>query len=155
MNIKRSALLVFAAFLMSVLLSALYAQDDKKQQKPGGPTGRLVGVWEIYKTKEPGKPYIAAYKGQPFVSQGPNACTLIIEYRSDGTFKRTSRIGNKDTVHEGVWTLDGKELRHKRKGSAEEEVMYLRFDGSNQYTTLEVFEDTLDPGLFAQFKRIQ
>jgi hypothetical protein len=155
MSIRRSALLIVAAFLMSVLLPALYAQDDKKEKKPSGPAGQLVGVWEIYKTKEPGKPYLPSYKGRPFVSQGANACTLIIEYRSDGTFTRTSRIGNKDTVHEGLWTLEGKELRHKRNGAAEEEVMYLRFDGSNQYTSLEVFEDTVDPGLFAQFKRIR
>ncbi len=155
MNIKRSALVVFAAFFMSLLLPPIYAQDGAKAKKLDGPAGQLVGVWEIYKTKEPGKPYLSAYKGHPFVSRGPNAFTLIIEYKSDGTFKRTSRTADKETVHEGAWTLAGKELRHKRKGAFEEEVMYLRFDGPNQYTSLEVFEDTVDPGLFAQFRRIQ
>ena len=35
----------------------------------------------------------------------------------------------------------------------DEEIMYVRFDDPNQYTSIEVFEDTHDPGLFAQFKR--
>ena len=123
MNIQRSALVIFAAFLMSLLLPPIYAQDDKKVKKLDGPAGHLVGVWEIYQTKEPGKPYLTSYKGHPFVSRGPNAFTLVIEYRSDGTFKRTSRAGEKETVHEGSWTFAGKELRHRRNGSSEEEVM--------------------------------
>jgi hypothetical protein len=50
--------------------------------------------------------------------------------------------------------LAGHELRHQRKGSNEQEVMYVRFDNQDQYTSTEVFEGTTDPGLFAQFKRM-
>jgi hypothetical protein len=32
--------------------------------------------------------------------------------------------------------------------------MYLRFDNKDQYTSIEVFESSADPGLFAQFKRV-
>jgi hypothetical protein len=31
----------------------------------------------------------------------------------------------------------------------------VRFDGPNQYTSTEVYENTPDPGLFAQFKRVE
>jgi hypothetical protein len=49
----------------------------------------------------------------------------------------------------------GNELRHTRNGSHEDEVMYVRFDSPNQYTSTEVYEGTPDPGLFAQFRRIE
>lgn len=116
---------------------------------------QLLGRWIIVQTKEPGKPYRDGYKGRPFVPQGHNAFTLIMEYRKDGTFRRISRVGEKDTVHEGGWRFSGHELRHKRKESPGEEVMHIRFDNPNQYTSIEVYEDTPDPGLFARFKRIE
>ena len=87
--------------------------------------------------------------------KGPNAFTLIMEYNNDGTFRRLSRIADQDTVQNGSWKLAGNELRHQRKGTAEEEIMYLRFDTKDQYTSIEVFESSADPGLFAQFRRIE
>ena len=157
-----SLLLLFSGLLLSVLLPPLYAQQDKAQKPPAvdkaavdKAAAPLVGVWEIIQTKEPGKPYRSSYKGHPFVSRGPNAFTLIMEYHNDGTFQRIARVGDKDDVQEGKWKLAGNELRHSRNGSNEEEVMYVRFDGPNQYTSTEVYEGTPDPGLFAQFKRIE
>jgi hypothetical protein len=157
MSIMRFLLVLCCGLLLSLLLPPLYAQQDKAQKvlvvdKAAVP---LVGVWEITQTKEPGKPYRSSYKGHPFVSRGPNAFTLIMEYHNDGTFKRTARVGTKDDVQEGKWKLAGNELRHHRVGTSEEEVIYLRFDGPNQYTSTEVYEGTPDPGLFAQFKRIE
>ena len=67
----------------------------------------------------------------------------------------SARVGAKDDVQEGKWKLAGNELRHHRVGTSEEEVIYVRFDGPNQYTSTEVYEGTPDPGLFAQFKRIE
>jgi hypothetical protein len=113
----------------------------------------LVGHWMIVATKEPGKPYREGYKGRPFVPKGANAFTLLMEYRGDGTFRRITRIGDKETVHEGTWVLSGHELRHKRKGTNEDEVMYIRFDSPGQFTSIEVFEKTRDPGLFARFRK--
>ncbi|MGO9117893.1 MAG: hypothetical protein ACLQPD_09815 [Desulfomonilaceae bacterium] len=157
MSIMRFLLVLCCGLLLSLLLPPLYAQQDKAQKvlvvdKAAAP---LVGVWEITQTKEPGKPYRSSYKGHPFVSRGPNAFTLIIEYHNDGTFRRIARVGAKDDVQEGKWKLAGNELRHHRADSNEEEVIYLRFDGPNQYTSTEVYEGTPDPGLFAQFKRIE
>ena len=90
MSIKRFLLILCCGLLLSLLLPPLYAQQDKAQKvlvvdKAAVP---LVGVWEIMQTKEPGKPYRSSYKGHPFVSRGPNAFTLIMEYHNDGTFKR-------------------------------------------------------------------
>jgi hypothetical protein len=158
MSIMRILLLLFSGLLLSVLLPPLYAQQDKAQKPPAVDkvaAPPLVGVWQITQTKEPGKPYRTSYKGHPFVSRGPNAFTLIVEYRNDGTFRRIDRIGEKDDVHEGKWKLTGNELRQNRNGSHEEEVIYVRFDGPNQYTSMEVYEGTPDPGLFAQFRRIE
>jgi hypothetical protein len=158
MSIMRILLLLFSGLLLSVLLPPLYAQQDKAQKPQSvekAAVSPLVGTWQIAQTKEPGKPYMTSYKGHPFVSRGPNAFTLIMEYRNDGTFKRIARTGAKDDVQEGKWTLAGNELRHNRNGSHEEEVMYVRFDGPNQYTSTEVYEGTPDPGLFAQFRRIE
>ena len=157
MSIMRTLLLLFSGLLLSVLLPPLYAQQDKAPNptavdKVAAP---LVGVWEITQTKEPGKPYRSSYKGHPFVSRGPNAFTLIMEYRKDGTFRRTARVGAKDDVQEGKWKFAGNELRHHRVGSNEDEVIYVRFDGPDQYTSTEVYEGTPDPGLFAQFRRIE
>jgi hypothetical protein len=149
-------------FILSVVLgfgsfgSHLYAQEKKADKKPtlSQEASQLVGVWEILATKEPGKPYRNGYKGRPFVEKGPHSFMLIMEYRDDGSFRRLSRIGENEAVHEGHWTLAGHELRHQRQGSNEQEVMYVRFDNPDQYTSTEVFEGTTDPGLFAQFKRM-
>ncbi len=157
MSITRFLVVLCCGLLLSLLLPPLYAQQDKAQKPPTVDKGgaQLVGVWEITQTKEPGKPYRSSYKGHPFVSRGPNAFTLIMEYHDDGTFKRIARVGARDDVQEGRWKLIGNELRHHRAGTSEEEVIYVRFDGPNQYTSTEVYEGTPDPGLFAQFKRIE
>lgn len=142
-------------FVMSLFLPPIYAQDVKNGNRVTVEKdfNQLVGTWEIYQTKEPGKPFLQSYKGRPFVSKGANAFTLFIEYRSDGKFRRVSRVGDNDTIEEGVWRLNGHELRHRRNGATMEEVMYLRFDNKDQYTSTEVFEETGDPGLFATFRR--
>jgi len=154
-NLRRSVIVLFAAFFLSLYLPSLHARDDTEDKKkaPDEASSMLVGSWEIFQTKEIGKPYLPSYKGRPFVTKGANAFTLIFEYRKDGTFRRVSRIGVDETVHEGTWKLAGHELRHRRPGATAEEVMYLRFDSPNQYTSMEVYEDTPDPGLFAQFRR--
>ena len=156
MTTRRMVLILSAGFILSLLFSSIYAQDQKKnpQQKLDPISGKLLGKWEIFQTKEPGQPYKNGYRGRPFVPKGANAFTLIMEYHDDGTFRRVSRVGEHDTVHDGTWKLAGNELRHQRKGSIEEEIMYLRFDNKDQYTSIEVFESTADPGLFAQFKRV-
>ncbi len=158
MKTIRIALIVVTGLVMSVVLPPLYAQQDKAAQK--GPVldkaaEQLVGVWQIYKTKEPAKPYQESFKGHPFVNRGPNAFTLLLEYKSDGTFRRISRIGSQETIEEGTWKFSGNELRHQRKGASEQEVLYVRFDNPNQYTSVEVYEQTPDPGLFAQFRRVR
>ncbi len=157
MKTIRIALIVVTGFVMSVILPPLYAQQDKAQKGPAidKAVEQLVGTWEIYQTKEPTKPYKASFKGHPFVSRGPNAFTLFLEYKSDGTFRRISRIGSQETIEEGTWKFSGNELRHHRKGATEQEVLYVRFDNPNQYTSVEVYEQTPDPGLFAQFRRVQ
>ncbi len=96
-----------------------------------GDSTKLVGVWEIFQTKEPGKPYRQAYKGRSFVSRGVHAFTLILEYRGDGTFRRVSQIGNDEKVQDGTWKFSGNELRHKRNGVIEEEnICPVRFDST-------------------------
>jgi hypothetical protein len=156
-TIRRIALVLCAGAILSLSMPPIYAQEGKQTKKPAlnGEAAKLVGVWEITQTKAPGKPYRQSYKGRPFVSRGANAFTLILDYRADGTFRRIRRIGTNEKVQEGTWKLSGNELRHKRKGASDEEVMYLRFDDPNHYTAIEVFEDTPDPGLFAQFTRRQ
>jgi hypothetical protein len=155
MKFQRMVMVLCAAFFLSLFLPSIYALEEKKPdaQQPDLPQEQLVGVWEIAQTKEPGKPYREGYKGMPFVSRGANAFTLVLEYRKDGTFRRTSRIGEKETIQDGTWKFSGHELRHHRMGARDEEVMYVRFDNPDQYTSLEVFEATSDPGLFAQFRR--
>lgn len=148
---------IYMGCMMSLFIPPTHAQETtsaikQAQDKASNP---LVGTWEIFETKEPGKPYLQSYKGRPFVSKGPNAFTLFLEYRNDGNFRRISRIGDNQTVEDGIWKLDGHELRHKRNGSWAEEIMYVRFDNKDQYTSTEVFEETGDPGLFAKFKRSQ
>ncbi len=158
MTVRRLALILCAGFMLSLSMPPIYyAQEPKQIKKPAlnAESAKLVGVWEISETKEPGKPYRQEYKGRAFVSRGVHAFTLILEYRDDGTFRRISRIGNDEKVQDGTWKFSGSELRHKRNGASEEEVMYVRFDNPNQFTSIEVFEDTTDPGLFAQFKRQQ
>jgi hypothetical protein len=156
-NIGRSLVIICAGFVLSLFLPPLYALEEKNTQKTAlsNVSAELEGIWEIDRTKEPGKPYTQGYKGRPFVSKGANAFTLILEYRQDGTFRRISRIGDKETVQEGRWLLSGHELRHRRVGARHDEVMYVRFDAPDKYTSLEVFEETSDPGLFAQFKRLR
>jgi hypothetical protein len=157
MKALRTVFLVSAGFLLSVLLPPPYALDDKTISKPvlNEESTRLVGTWEIARTKEPGRPYLDGYKGRPFVSKGANAFTLIMEYREDGTFRRLSRIGGKESVQQGKWQLSGHELRHRRVGARDEEVMYIRFDKPDLYTSIEVYEETPDPGLFAQFRKMR
>jgi hypothetical protein len=156
-TIRRLVLVICAGAILSLSMPPIYAQEGKQIKKPAmnGESAKLVGVWEISQTKEPGKPYRQEYKGRAFVSKGIHAFTLILDYRADGTFRRIRRIGNDEKVQVGTWKLSGNELRHKRKGAVEEEVMYLRFDDPNHYTAIEVFEDTPDPGLFAKFTRRQ
>ena len=127
---------------------------EKKRQAANEEAARLVGRWQIYMTKEPGKDYRDAYKVRPFVPVGPHSFILFVEYRPDGTFRRVSRIDGAETVDEGLWTLKGHELRKKRVGGQGEEVLYLRFDGADQFTSIKVYEQTPDPGLFAQFRRL-
>lgn len=158
MSIRRAVAMILAGFVLSLVLPPIYAQEKKTENKPAlsQEAARIVGTWEIVNTKEPGQPYRTGYKGRPFVTKGPNAYTLILEYQGDGTFRRISRIGDHpDKVQEGTWRLAGHELRQLRKGKSEPEVIYVRFDGPNQYTSIEVYETTPDPGLFAQFKRVQ
>jgi hypothetical protein len=154
-TIRRVALVLCAGAILSLSMPPIYAQEAKHSQKAAlsQESRKLVGVWEIAQTKEPGKPYRQAYRGRAFVSRGVHAFTLILEYRDDGTFRRIRRIGNDEKIQEGTWKLSGNELRHKRSGAYEEEVMYMRFDDPNHYTAIEVFEDTPDPGLFAKFTR--
>jgi hypothetical protein len=157
-SIRRAVAMILAGFLLSLLLPPIYAQEKDTEKKPAlsQEAARIVGTWEIMNTKEPGKPYKTGYKGRPFVTKGPNAYTLILKFQGDGTFRRISRIGDHpDKVQEGTWRLVGHELRQQRKGMSEPEVIYIRFDGPNQYTSIEVYETTPDPGLFAQFKRVQ
>jgi hypothetical protein len=155
MTLQRMVMVFLAAFFLSLFLPSIYALEEKKPDAHQlvSQQERLVGVWEIAQTKEPGKPYREGYRGLPFVSKGANAFTLVLEYRKDGTFRRTSRIGDKETIQDGTWKFSGHELRHRRTGARDEEVMYVRFDNADQYTSLEVFEGTSDPGLFAQFRR--
>lgn len=157
MSIRKILVPLLAGFVLSLFLPPIYALEEKKVDKPvlDKASEMLVGVWEIFQTKEPGKPYRSGYSGHPFVSKGPNAFTLIMEYRKDGSFRRISRVGGKEVVQEGTWILSGHELRHKRKGARDEEVMYLRFEDPDRYTSLEVYEGTADPGLFAQFRRLK
>ena len=157
MKIRWNVLVLAASLWVGLLLCSAHAQ----QERGGGPAApvqdseQLIGLWEVAQTKEPAQPYRAGYKGKSFVSKGPNAFCLLMEYRKDGTFRRISRIGSSESVEEGTWKLAGRELRHQRKGAAEEEVLYLRFDNPNQFTTIEVYEGTPDPGLFVQFKRVK
>lgn len=138
------------------LAPSVYGQAQASKRVRLDPlASRLVGTWEVTHTKEPGKPYRPSYRGQPFVSTGPNAFTLIMEYRKDGTFRRVTRVGTNESVQEGTWKLTGHELRHDRPGALEAEIMYIRFDGPDQYTTVDVYEGTPDPGLFGRFKRVK
>lgn len=154
MTPMRLPVLICAGFLLSIFLPPLHALDEKSAtSQVGGHAAKLVGVWEIMKTKEPGKPYLTGFQGRPFVTKGPNSFTLIMEYHHDGTFRRLFRVGGKEIVQDGRWVLSGHELRQQAKGKRDEEVMYLRFDKPDQYTSIEVYEDTNTPGLFAQFKK--
>jgi len=150
--VKTTFVLVGAGFLCLWFLQPVCGQEAKptvdKEQ------ARLLGRWAIAQTKEPGKPYLESYKGRPFVVKGQNAFSLIMEYRKDGTFRRISRVGGSETVQEGRWKLSGHELRHKRRESPDEEVIYVRFDTPNEFTIIEVYEETRDPGLFARFKKL-
>ena len=143
-----------AVLTLSVASSVCAQQHQEKKSAASRPYSTLlVGVWEVFQTKEPGQPYKASYRGQPFVNKGPHAFTLVMEYRKDGTFRRTTRVGTTETVQEGTWKISGHELRHDRPGALEEEIMYIRFDGPDQYTSIDVYEGTPDPGLFGRFKR--
>jgi hypothetical protein len=148
---------VIALIVLAVsFASSAYAQGPASRRVRLDPlAARLVGTWEVSHTKEPGQPYKPSYRGQSFVASGANAFTLIMEYRKDGTFRRITRVGTKETIQEGTWTLAGHELRHDRPGALEAEIMYIRFDGPDQYTSVDVYEGTPDPGLFGRFKRVK
>ncbi|MFH0825144.1 MAG: hypothetical protein V2B18_20525 [Pseudomonadota bacterium] len=144
---------LFVWFAVMVLISPVYANEKKGPAE--GPRVGIVGKWEITQTKEPGKPYRTSYKGRPFVSVGPNAYTLLVEYNNDGTFRRVSRLGQTEKVHTGKWNLNGHELRHLSSVGKDDEVIYVRFEGPDRFTLVEVYENTPDPGLFATFKRVE
>lgn len=150
MTLQRACIFFCTGILVFFFTLSAYCGNKKDA------TGekQLIGRWEIIETKEPGRPYRQGYRGRPFVRSGPNAFSLIIEYKKDGTMKRISRKGERDLVEDGVWTLSGKELRHKIKGTSVEEVVYIRFDSPDEYTFIEVYEGTPDPGLFARFRRV-
>jgi hypothetical protein len=154
-KMKSLVIWVTAALILCLLISPLSAQDEKKAKTPDALSNQLVGVWEIYQTKEPLKPYEQGYKGRAFVNKGPHAFSLILEYRQDGSFRRLSRIGPSETVQDGVWKLTCNELRQRMQGATSEEVLYVRFDNPDQFTSIEVYEDSADPGLFAQFRRVR
>ncbi len=153
MSVKRIVLALGVAALLS--WPAVEAQPQGKASDLEKEATQLLGRWIIVQSKEPGKPYTDGYKGRPFVREGPNSFILILEYRQDGTFRRISRVDGVDTIHEGTWKLSGHELTQKRKGQGADEVMYIRFDGPDAFTSIEVYEESNDPGLFAKFKRIQ
>ena len=157
MNSRRLlAAIALIVFTGATTLSTYAQQQPSKKSPSRAPlAARLVGTWEVSHTKEPGQPYKTSYRGQPFVTKGPNAFTLIMKYNKDGTFRRITRVGTTETIHDGTWKLSGHELRHDRPGALEEEIKYIRFDGPDQYTTVEVYEGTPDPGLFGRFKRVK
>lgn len=154
MRIKINLLLAGIIFMVALSMALLFdlpralAADGKNRPK-------LTGKWEIHQAKEPGKPYRKGYRGRPFVSEGPNAYTIVVQYNPDGTFKRISKVGGKKIVDKGEWQLQGSELRQRQEGDTNEEVIYIRFDTPDQYTSIEVFEATHDPGTFARYKRIK
>lgn len=146
MNYKHACIAV--VILLLLVCGPALARQERNSQKP------LVGRWQIVATKEPGKPYREGYKGRPFVTKGPNAFTLIMEYNEDGTFRRITRIGDTETVHKGEWSLDNHVLHQRRQDRRSAEVIYVRFDDPNHYTITEVYEGTPDPGIFARFRRL-
>ncbi len=150
----RKILVCVGAMVLSVLLSPIYSPHG--QHVVNAKTDHsLVGRWEIFQTKAPGRPYLPKYKERPFVSVGPNAYTVIYEYSSDGTFQRITRIDGQNTVENGQWQYAGNELRLKIEKGRVEEIFYLRFDDRDQFTVVEVYEESSDPGIFARFKRIR
>lgn len=152
MSMRKIAVVLSLGVLCTLLLPPAFAQE--KRPALDKDSARLTGQWVITQTKEPGKPYRESYRGRPFVPEGPNSFILIMEFSRDGTFRRISRVNGIDTVHEGTWSYSGHELRLRRKGQSADEVMYVRFDGPDEFTSIEVYEDTSDPGLFARFKRM-
>jgi hypothetical protein len=151
-RLKQISALIFAVVCLSFASSSI--GKDQNKTKLDKASSQLLGMWEIHMIKEPGKHYRRSYKGRPLVAKGPHAFTLIIEYRKDGSFIRTTRVGEKETIQEGKWSLIGHELRQTRHGNLPDEVMYIRFDGPNRFTSIEVYEGCSDPGTFAQYKRV-
>lgn len=153
MKLRHATMIVLVAVMMA---SVLPCQADKPTKKSDAdPAERLVGRWELFMTKQPGKPYERGYKGRPFQFQGQDAFALVMDFKKDGTVTRVMRTGSKGTRQKGTWSLDGKELRQSWEGSSQEEVIYLRFEGPDEYTIVEVYEETPDPGLFARFRRLR
>jgi hypothetical protein len=147
-------LVSLAVLVLSLDLFPIYAQQGQPSANANA-GNTLVGRWEIYQTKVQGRPYLKQYKGRPFVSIGPNAFTVIYEYGPDGSFKRITRIDGRDTEETGKWVYSGSEMRLQLDKGRIEEVFYVRFDDPKQITVVEVYEDTTDPGIFAQFRRIK
>jgi hypothetical protein len=154
-NISRIVVVSSILALSYLVIAAAQPRTAAGAGMPEPEALRLVGVWEVVQTKAPGEPYKPSYKGQPFETKGATAFILRMEYRKDGTFRRITRVGATETVQEGTWQISGHELRQVRNGAAEDEVMYIRFDTPDQYTSVDVYEGTPDPGLFGRFKRIK
>ncbi len=156
MRLAKVFIIAFTGFCLSMLLPPIFALEEKNAVKsvPEVSASQLVGKWQIVRSKEPGQPYRDGHSGRPFVFSGVNAFTLILEYNKDNTFRKICRVGNSEKVQEGTWRLSGHELR-QRSGGSNEEVLYLRFDSPNQFTSTEVYEDSSSPGLFVQFNRVE
>jgi hypothetical protein len=116
-RIKGLIFVMAIGLVLAVSTSSLHAQDEKTAKKSNESENQLVGVWEIFQTKEPHRPYERGYKGRPFVNKGPQAFALIIEFRKDGTFRRLSRVGPSETVKDGTWKYSCHELRQQMQGS--------------------------------------
>ncbi len=146
--------LFLTAVVLSILLASICPQQGQCSDGANNENS-LVGRWEIYQTKAPGRAYDARYKGRSFVSTGPHAYTVIYQYNPDGTFQRTTKIDGKDIPETGKWTYSGNAMKLQLDKGREDEVFYVRFDDQNQITVVEVYEGTSDPGMFAQFRRIK
>ena len=86
MDMGRKISACLAALLLSICLVAGGPQQGQCVAGTNDENG-LVGRWEIYQTKEPGRAYDTRYKGREFVSEGPHSYTVIYQYNPDGTFQ--------------------------------------------------------------------
>jgi hypothetical protein len=151
------ALVVGAAACLSIFLPELYAErEDPRREAPLSiEATKLVGKWELFEAKEPGQPYRPSLRGRAFSPNGPEAFALVVEYRADGTFCRVTREGEKQRIEQGTWTLEGHELRLISPRGVTQAVVYVRLDQPDRFTAIEVHEETLEPGLFVRFRRVE